>query len=61
MRKMPKMDYQNPNTGLLSPGETARLSWQFTADDTDAFACNIPGHFKAGMKQVSLIAVVSGN
>ena len=30
-------------------------------DDTVVFACNIPGHFEAGMKHVLPITVASGD
>jgi uncharacterized cupredoxin-like copper-binding protein len=60
MRKMPDMDHQDPNTVSLSAGEMARLSWRFTGDDTVVFACNIPGHFEAGMKHVLAITTASG-
>lgn len=61
MRKMPDMDHQDPNTVSLAAGETARLSWRFMGDDTVVFACNIPGHFEAGMKHVMPINTVAGD
>ena len=61
MRKMPDMVHQDPNTVSLASGETARLSWQFMGDDTVVFACNIPGHFEAGMKHVLPITAASAN
>jgi uncharacterized cupredoxin-like copper-binding protein len=36
----------------LVPGESATLSWKFMGKDTVVFACNIPGHFEAGMKHI---------
>ena len=50
MRKMPDMKHSDPNTISLAPGESAKLSWKFMGKDTVVFACNIPGHFEAGMK-----------
>jgi uncharacterized cupredoxin-like copper-binding protein len=50
MQKMPDMKHSDPNTVSLAPGESAKLSWKFMGKDTVVFACNIPGHFEAGMK-----------
>lgn len=52
MQRMPDMKHNDPNTVSLAPGESATLSWKFMGKDTVVFACNIPGHFEAGMKQV---------
>jgi len=52
MQKMPDMKHNDPNTVSLVPGESATLSWKFMGKDTVVFACNIPGHFEAGMKHV---------
>ena len=49
MRKMPDMKHDDPNTVSLQPGESATLTWRFKGDDTVIFACNVPGHFEAGM------------
>jgi len=49
MRKMPDMHHADPNTVSLEPGESATLAWKFKGKDTVVFACNIPGHFEAGM------------
>lgn len=61
MRKMPNMKHEDPNTVSLAAGGTARLKWKFMGDDTVVFACNIPGHFEAGMKHVLPITTASGN
>ena len=61
MRKMPNMVHEDPNTVSLAAGETARLSWRFIGKDTVVFACNIPGHFEAGMKHVLPITTASSN
>ena len=55
MQKMPDMKHNDPNTVSLAPGESARLSWQFMGKDTVVFACNVPGHFEAGMKHILAI------
>lgn len=59
MQKMPDMKHSDPNTVSLQPGESATLSWKFMGKDTVVFACNIPGHFEAGMKHVQ--AIGAGN
>lgn len=55
MQKMPDMKHNDPNTVSLAPGKAAKLSWKFMGEDTVVFACNIPGHFEAGMKHVQAI------
>ena len=55
MQKMPDMKHSDPNTVSLLPGESTTLSWKFMGADTVVFACNIPGHFEAGMKHVQAI------
>jgi uncharacterized cupredoxin-like copper-binding protein len=55
MQKMPDMKHSDPNTVSLLPGESATLSWKFMGKDIVVFACNIPGHFEAGMKHALAI------
>lgn len=43
------MSHEEPNSVLLEPGETAELVWKFDTDADLEFACNIPGHYDAGM------------
>jgi uncharacterized cupredoxin-like copper-binding protein len=57
MQKTPDMKHSDPNTVSLPPGESTTLSWKFMGTDTVVFACNIPGHFEAGMKHVQAIGV----
>jgi hypothetical protein len=40
----------DPKTVLPEPGESATLAWRLQSADTVVFACNIPGHFEAGMR-----------
>ena len=49
MRQMPNMEHDDPNAVSLKPGDSATLRWRFKGNDTVVFACNIPGHFEAGM------------
>jgi uncharacterized cupredoxin-like copper-binding protein len=46
---MPAMTHDDPNAVLIEPGKTAELVWKFTKDTTLEFACNLPGHYEAGM------------
>ena len=43
------MKHDDPNSILVEPGKTAELSWTFTKATSLEFACNIPGHYQAGM------------
>jgi len=60
MRKMPNMIHADPNTITLQPGETGQLHWKFSGDELVVFACNIPGHFEAGMFTNVPIVSVAG-
>ena len=55
MKKMPNMKHNDGRTLSLEPGETKSLTWQFHGEGPVVFACNMPGHFEAGMfKKVDL-------
>ena len=43
------MQHDDPNSVLVEPGKTAELTWTFTRADNLEFACNVPGHYQAGM------------
>lgn len=44
------MGHHDPNSVLLNPGETKELVWRFDHSvDGLEFACNVPGHYQAGM------------
>jgi uncharacterized cupredoxin-like copper-binding protein len=49
MRKMPDMVHEDGNTVTVKPGKTKVLIWKFKSANDVVFACNIPGHFEAGM------------
>lgn len=49
MKKMPGMVHNDGNTVTVGPGGTKKLTWRFYGDDLIVFACNIPGHYEAGM------------
>ena len=46
---MPGMKHDDPNSVLVEPGKTAELTWTFARADNLEFACNVPGHYQAGM------------
>ncbi|WP_338802547.1 cupredoxin family protein [Pseudomonas sp. RSB 5.4] len=43
------MKHDDPNSVLIEPGKTAELTWTFSKATSLEFACNIPGHYQAGM------------
>ena len=43
------MEHDDPNAVSVAPGETDELIWSFTETGTFEAACNIPGHYQAGM------------
>jgi uncharacterized cupredoxin-like copper-binding protein len=49
---MPDMKHENDATAIsLAPGETKELIWAFSKpiNGNIEFACQIPGHYQAGM------------
>ena len=48
-KKNPSMLHSHSNSVLLSPGESADLIWKFTNSAKIEAACNVPGHYEAGM------------
>ena len=51
MANMPDMVHEDGNTITVEPGETKDITWHFMGNDTVVLACNIPGHFEAGMHE----------
>ena len=46
-----QMKHDDSNSVIVEPGETKELIWHFNKAPTKLeFACNIPGHYQAGMK-----------
>lgn len=43
------MEHNDPNSVLLEPGKSAEIIWKFTKAMELEFACNVPGHYEAGM------------
>jgi uncharacterized cupredoxin-like copper-binding protein len=42
--------HEEPNSVLLEPGDSAEIVWVFPDDGEIEFACNVPGHYDAGMQ-----------
>lgn len=43
------MQHDDPNSVFVEPGKIAELTWTFAKASDLEFACNIPGHYQAGM------------
>ncbi|MBC7183988.1 MAG: cupredoxin domain-containing protein [Marinobacter sp.] len=43
------MKHDDPNSVLLEPGQSKEVIWKFTEKANVEFACNVPGHYQAGM------------
>lgn len=43
------MKHDDPNTVMVAPGQRGELTWTFTQTTPIEFACNVPGHYQAGM------------
>lgn len=43
------MKHDDPNTILLEPGQSREMVWTFADKANIEFACNVPGHYQAGM------------
>lgn len=41
--------HNDPNSVLLEPGKTGEVIWKFPEHAELEFACNVPGHYDAGM------------
>ncbi|MEH6356526.1 MAG: plastocyanin/azurin family copper-binding protein [Marinobacter sp.] len=43
------MKHDDPNSLLLEAGESQEIVWKFSEKGNIEFACNVPGHYQAGM------------
>lgn len=43
------MSHDDPNSLMVEPGKTAEFTWTFRETTGLQFACNLPGHYQAGM------------
>ena len=48
-KKDHSMSHTHTNSVLLEPNETAEIIWKFNTDAKLEAACNVPGHYEAGM------------
>ncbi len=48
-KKDHSMGHSHSNSVLLEPGQSAELIWKFNTDMELEAACNVPGHYEAGM------------
>lgn len=55
MRSMPNMKHTDGNTVSLKSGETKELTWMFMGNKEVIFACNVAGHYDAGMHSKAMI------
>ena len=53
MKKMAKMDHamahKHANSVLLEPNKSGEIIWKFNTSAKLEIACNVPGHYEAGM------------
>lgn len=43
------MKHDDPNMVMVQPGQRGELTWTFSQSAPIEFACNVPGHYQAGM------------
>jgi len=43
------LEHDDPNSLLLDPGQSGEITWHFPMGGDLEFACNVPGHYAAGM------------
>jgi uncharacterized cupredoxin-like copper-binding protein len=43
------MSHDHANSVLLEPGQSGEIIWKFSKPGELEFACNVPGHYQAGM------------
>jgi len=43
------MQHDDPNMVMVQPGQRGELTWTFSRSAPIEFACNVPGHYQAGM------------
>ena len=48
-QSMGMMVHDDPNSVLVEPGAAEELIWTFSSATDLEFACNVPGHYQAGM------------
>ena len=48
-KKDHSMSHSHSNSVLLEPNESAEIIWKFNTEADLEAACNVPGHYEAGM------------
>ena len=48
-KKDHSMSHSHSNSVLLEPNQSAEIIWKFNTDADLEAACNVPGHYEAGM------------
>ena len=48
-KKDHSMSHSHSNSVLLEPNDSAEIIWKFNTEAELEAACNVPGHYKAGM------------
>ena len=43
------MAHKHANSVLLEPNDTGEIIWKFSTSAKLEIACNVPGHYEAGM------------
>jgi uncharacterized cupredoxin-like copper-binding protein len=49
MKKLPKMEHDDPNGVRVAPKKSAEILWKFTKPGTFEYSCLIPNHRDMGM------------
>ena len=53
LKEISKMDHsiahKHANSILLEPNDTGEIIWKFSTSTKLEIACNVPGHYEAGM------------
>ena len=48
-KKDHSMSHSHSNSVLLEPNQSGEIIWKFSTDANLEVACNVPGHYEAGM------------
>ena len=48
-KKDHSMSHSHSNSVLLEPNQSGEIIWKFNTDSNLEVACNVPGHYEAGM------------
>ena len=48
-KKDHSMSHSHSNSVLLEPNQSGEIIWKFNTNTDIEIACNVPGHYEAGM------------